>query len=76
MVLKSKMDLQELDTKEMDKDFSNKKPNVENAYRITEKLAFPRLVSSSGEKKAIQIIIDEYKNIQMILSIMSNKRYL
>ncbi len=63
MTLKSKMNLQELNSNEKDKDFSDKKPDVENAYRITEKLAFPRLVSSKGEKKAIQIIIDEYKNI-------------
>ncbi len=64
MTLKSKMNRQELNTKEKDKVLSDNKPNVENAYRITEKLAFPRLISSKGEKKAIQIIIDEYKNIE------------
>ncbi len=63
MVLKSKMDLQELNTKEIGRKISNQVPNVENAYRITEKLAFPRLVSSKGEQKAIQLIIDEYENI-------------
>ncbi|MFX1456154.1 MAG: M28 family peptidase, partial [Promethearchaeota archaeon] len=36
--------------------------NVDNAYRITEKLAFPRLVGSTGEKKAIQILLEEYKD--------------
>ncbi|MHA1689372.1 MAG: M28 family metallopeptidase [Promethearchaeota archaeon] len=33
--------------------------NEENAYRITERLAFPRLVGSKGEKKAINIILEE-----------------
>ncbi|MHA1932857.1 MAG: M28 family peptidase [Promethearchaeota archaeon] len=35
--------------------------NVDNAYQITEKLAFPRLVGSVGEKEAIEIVIDEFK---------------
>ena len=35
--------------------------NVDNAYRITEKLAFPRLIGSEGEKKAIEIVIYEFK---------------
>ncbi|MHA1804378.1 MAG: M28 family peptidase [Promethearchaeota archaeon] len=42
--------------------------NEENVYRITERLAFPRLVGSEGEKKAIKIIVEElqeagFKNI-------------
>jgi len=37
--------------------------NVENVYRIAERLAFPRLISSEGEKKAIEIIIDEFKKV-------------
>ena len=36
--------------------------NVENAYRITKKLSFPRLVGSAGEKEAIKIVVDEFKN--------------
>ncbi|HDZ18937.1 hypothetical protein LCGC14_1289500 [marine sediment metagenome] len=36
--------------------------NVDNAYRITEKIALPRLVGSEGEKKAIKIVLDEFKN--------------
>jgi len=35
--------------------------NVDNVYRITEKIAFPRLVGSAGEKKAIKIVVDEFK---------------
>ncbi|MHA2182490.1 MAG: M28 family peptidase, partial [Promethearchaeota archaeon] len=35
--------------------------NVDNAYLVTEKLAFPRMVGSAGEKEAIRIIIDEFK---------------
>lgn len=31
----------------------------ENAYRITERLAFPRLVGSEGEPKAIAVVKDE-----------------
>lgn len=33
----------------------------ENAYRITERLAFPRLVGSEGELKAREIIKEEFK---------------
>ena len=32
-----------------------------NAYEITEKLSFPRLAGSDGEKKAINIILEEFK---------------
>ena len=32
-----------------------------NAYEITEKLSFPRLSGSDGEKKAINIILEEFK---------------
>jgi putative aminopeptidase FrvX len=64
MILKSKMNAQEVNTKIKDEGFSDKKPNVDNAYQITEKLAFPRLVSSKGEKKAIQIILDELNKLE------------
>ncbi|MFX0043646.1 MAG: M28 family peptidase [Candidatus Hodarchaeota archaeon] len=33
----------------------------DNAYRITERLAFPRLIGSEGEKKAIDIVLDEFR---------------
>ena len=55
------MDIQELETKIPKKKIINAKLDVENAYRITEKLAFPRLVGSEGEQKAIKIIVDEFK---------------
>ena len=64
MILKSKMNVQELNTKIKDEGFSDKNPNEEIAYQITEKLAFPRLVGSKGEKKAIQIILDEFKKVE------------
>ncbi len=32
-----------------------------NAYDITERLAFPRLIGSEGEKKAIEVVVDEFK---------------
>jgi len=34
--------------------------NQDNAYSIAEKLAFPRLIGSKREKKAIQIVLDEF----------------
>jgi hypothetical protein len=37
--------------------------NGENAYRITERLAFPRLIGSEGEKKAIEVVLDEFRNV-------------
>ncbi len=33
----------------------------ENAYSITDRLAFPRLIGSEGEKKAIDVLLDELK---------------
>jgi len=33
-----------------------------NAYRITERLAFPRLVGSEAEMKARDVVFDEFKN--------------
>lgn len=35
--------------------------NANNAYRITERLAFPRLIGSEGEKKAIEVVLDEFR---------------
>lgn len=39
----------------------DKLTDVDNAYRITERLAFPRLVGSEGEVKAIEAVVDEFK---------------
>ena len=64
MELKSKMDIQPLERvseKRSKKILTEDKLNEENAYRITEKLAFPRLIGSEGEEKAIQIIVDEFE---------------
>ena len=35
--------------------------NENNAYEITERLAFPRLIGSEGEQKAIEVVVDEFK---------------
>ena len=35
--------------------------NEDNAYRVTERLAFPRLIGSEGEKKAIEAVLDEFR---------------
>ena len=35
--------------------------NENNAYEITKRLAFPRLIGSEGEKKAIEVVVDEFK---------------
>ena len=37
--------------------------NVENARKITRKLAFPRLTGTDGEKKAIKLVKEEFNNI-------------
>jgi len=63
MVLKSKMNIEELNSRKKDIESSEKKPDEDNAYRIAEKLAFPRLVGSKGEKQAMEVIIEEFKNI-------------
>ena len=34
----------------------------QNAYRITERLSFPRISGSEGEKKAVGIIMEEFEN--------------
>ncbi|MFX1376548.1 MAG: M28 family metallopeptidase [Promethearchaeota archaeon] len=44
----------------MKKEF-NELIDINNAYKITEKLAFPRLVGSEGEIKAIKAVVNEYK---------------
>lgn len=61
MVLTSKMGIQKLESKISKKSITNMELDVENAYRITEKLAFPRLIGSEGEKKAIKVILEELK---------------
>ena len=35
--------------------------NGDNAYRINERLAFPRLIGSEGEKKAIEVVLKEFR---------------
>ncbi len=60
MTLKSKMSVEELKTKTTDKNSSDKILSEDNAYRITERLAFPRLIGSEGEKKAIEMVVDEF----------------
>ncbi len=50
-----------LDTKIIDKNNTDTKFDVDNVYRITKSLAFPRLIGSEGEKKAIEIVVNEFK---------------
>jgi len=33
------------------------------AYGITKRLSFPRLVGSEGEKKAIEVVVDEFEKM-------------
>ena len=65
MELKSKMDIQSSEPRLLErrpnKSLTEERLNVENAYRITERLAFPRLIGSEGEEKAIMIIVDEFE---------------
>lgn len=63
MTLDSNMNVQELNDKAIDKGTSDNNLNEENVYRITERLAFPRLIGSEGEKKAIEIVVDEFKKV-------------
>ena len=60
MILKTNMKVQEIKNKNMDENTSSKNINENNAYRITERLAFPRLIGSEGEKKAREIVVDEF----------------
>ncbi|MFX1326534.1 MAG: M28 family metallopeptidase [Promethearchaeota archaeon] len=47
----------------IDKKTSEKIPDMDNAYRIAERLAFPRLIGTEGEKKARAIVADEFKKV-------------
>jgi hypothetical protein len=62
MIPKSKTEDNNLKHENIYKKGSKMSINVDNAYRVTQKLAFPRLVGSAGEKKAIKIVVDEFKN--------------
>ncbi|MFX1384939.1 MAG: M28 family metallopeptidase [Promethearchaeota archaeon] len=57
------MSVDELVTKTAKKKESEIKLNENNVYRITERLAFPRLIGSEGEKKAREIVVDEFNKI-------------
>ncbi len=63
MVIESKMNGEELEAKKLDKNTYDKNINVDNAYRITKRLAFPRLIGSEGEKKAREIVVDEFEKV-------------
>jgi len=63
MILKSKMNLEELKTKTGKEKNSENLPNEENVYRITERLAFPRLIGSEGEKRAREIVVEEFEKV-------------
>ncbi len=63
MTLKSKMSAGDLMNKAANKKNLDNDLDVDNAYRITENLAFPRLVGSKGEKKAREIISEEFEKI-------------
>jgi len=62
MIPKSKTKENQLKYNSIDEKGSGKLIEVDNAYRITERLAFPRLIGSEGEKKAIETVVDEFKN--------------
>jgi len=61
MITLSKTETTKFNHKAIHKKGSKMLLNVDNVYRITEKIAFPRLVGSTGEKKAIKIVVDEFK---------------
>ena len=37
--------------------------DIDNAYRIAERLAFPRLIGSEGEVKAIETVVEEFEKV-------------
>lgn len=55
-----KPDKNNLDRKQINQKHHQMAINQDNVYAITEKLAFPRLIGSEGEKRAIQIVLDEF----------------
>jgi hypothetical protein len=61
MTLKSKMRVEELKNNRKEKSTPDNIFSESNAYRITERLAFPRLIGSEGEKRAIEIVLNEFK---------------
>jgi hypothetical protein len=62
-MLKSKMDTDELKTRMIESGKLEKELYENNVYQITEKLAFPRIIGSEGEKKAREIVVDEFKKL-------------
>ena len=63
MIPKSKISVNKLKYNLTEKNRFSMAIDENNAYRITERLAFPRLVGSEGEKKAIEIILEEFKKM-------------
>ncbi|MFX1554837.1 MAG: M28 family metallopeptidase [Promethearchaeota archaeon] len=55
------MSAHESEFKKLKENYTEKNLNVDNAYRITDRLAFPRLIGSEGEKEAIKIVLDEFR---------------
>ncbi|MFX0105826.1 MAG: M28 family metallopeptidase [Candidatus Hodarchaeota archaeon] len=55
------MSTQDKESNKLKENTTEKNLNVDNVYRITERLAFPRLTGSEGEKKAIKILLDEFR---------------
>ncbi len=63
MITNAIPNVNKLDNKQPNQKYNHMTINQDNAYTITEKLAFPRLIGSKGEKKAIQIVLDEYNKL-------------
>ncbi|MFW9829329.1 MAG: M28 family metallopeptidase [Candidatus Thorarchaeota archaeon] len=57
------MSVDELISNAIKKNEFEKELNEDNVYRITERLAFPRLIGSKGEKRAREIVVDEFKKV-------------
>ncbi|MFX1391662.1 MAG: hypothetical protein ACFE9Z_16475, partial [Promethearchaeota archaeon] len=62
-MLKTEMDADDLETRIIDSRKVEKELYETNIYQFTEKLAFPRLIGSEGEKKAREIVVDEFKSL-------------
>ncbi|UCC18677.1 MAG: M28 family peptidase [Promethearchaeota archaeon] len=60
--MNSNMHEKELKNRSIKKETSEKMLDEDNAYRVTKRLAFPRLTGSEGDKKAREIILEEFEN--------------
>jgi len=60
MITNVTSDINKINSKQTNNKHNRMAINQNNVYTIAEKLAFPRLIGSKGEKEAIHILLDEF----------------